>query len=170
MKFKKLIWIAPLLAGALIVAGCGKKSEDEADKEKTAVKTNGGRLVVPPAEKHVSVSPPSKEMKGEWVLEPSEKQRETNAKLIARGQKPAEISLKIDGSQYELKVTAGPSERTEKGEAKQDGNKITLTAKSVDATVNGEKVETPVPGPQVFTLQEDGLTLKDEKGIVYVRL
>ncbi|HRI43062.1 MAG TPA: hypothetical protein PLL78_04545 [Fimbriimonadaceae bacterium] len=164
---KKLTALVACLALAAAF-GCGKKEETEKTAPAPA-KTSGGRLEVPPPEKHVSVSPPSEEMKGEWVLEPSEKQREINAKLVAMGKKPTAVSLKIEGGKFELHVTSGPSERTTKGDAKQDGKKITLTATSVEAKVNDKPVKSPLSKPEVFTLQDDGLTIKDSAGLTYVR-
>lgn len=164
---KKLIAFAACLA--LVAAfGCGKKEEEE-KKAPEPVKTSGGKLEVPPPEKHVSVSPPSQDMKGEWVLEPSTKQRETNAKLVAMGKKPTTVSLKIEGGKFELQVSSGPSERVTKGDAKQEGKKITLTATSVDAKVNDKPIKAPLPRPEVFTIQPDGLTIKDSAGLTYVR-
>jgi hypothetical protein len=165
---KKLTAIVACLVLAAAF-GCGKKEEETKKEAPEPTKASTGRLEVPPPEKHVSVSPPSEDMKGEWVLEPSAKQRETNAKLVAMGKKPTTVSLKIEGGKFELHVTAGPSERITKGDAKQEGKKITLTATSVEAKVNDKPIEAPLPKPEVYTLQPDGLTIKDAAGLTYVR-
>jgi hypothetical protein len=176
---KKNLWLIGMILGVALLGGCGKKDAAEADKPgggKTTTTKEGGSAPVaankqplPPAEHHKSDAPPSPEMKGEWVLEPSERQRVIDARLIALGKKPQTTELKIEGGQFELHIKAASVETTIKGDAKQEGDKITLTAKSSDSTMDGKPLKARVPGPQIFTLQADQLTIKDSQGLVYVR-
>lgn len=175
------IWSSILIVAlaAAVIAGCGKK--DEAGTEPGAkkepgkmasnegVKTSPGKLEVPPLEKHKSEAPPSPEMAGEWVIEPSERQRVINAQLAARGKKAQETTLKIEGGKFTLTTIVDPVQTTISGDAKQEGKKITLTATGAESLMDGKPIKSRIPEPQVFTLQDDQLTIKDSAGLVYVR-
>ncbi|MBX7134136.1 MAG: hypothetical protein K1X67_15795 [Fimbriimonadaceae bacterium] len=171
--------VIAMVAGGVLLVGCGKADEAKtgADPKNMSAKsptdpmakTTPGKLEVPPVEKHKSEAPPSPDMKGEWVLEPSERQRVINAQLVARGKKAQETSLKIEGGKFELKTSVDPVETVITGDAKQEGTKIILTATAAESTMEGKKIKSRIPEPQTFTLQPDQLTIKDSGGLVYVR-
>lgn len=171
--------VIALVAGSLISVGCGKPDEAKAGPDPKSMsaksptdemaKGTPGKLEVPPLEKHKSEAPPSPDMKGEWVLEPSERQRVINAQLVARGKKAQETSLKIEGDKFELRTSVDPVETVISGTAKQEGTKIILTATAAESTLEGKKIKSRIPEPQTFTLQPDQLTIKDSGGLVYVR-